>query len=107
MIQPKPGHEPVRDFEAAKIDRHLHQPARGAVEQRAESQRIRPAPRQVLQQIASGEAGVDDVLHQHHVFALDAFIQILRDSHQPRRASLVGETRDGQEVDLGRNGELA
>ena len=30
----------------------------------------------MLQQVARGEAGVDDVLHQQHVFAFDAFIQV-------------------------------
>src|SRR5260370_22480573 len=97
MIQPKPGHKPVRDLKAAKIDWHLYQAARSAVEQRAESQRIWPASGQVLEQIARGEPGVDDVLHQHHVFALDAVIQVLRDSHQAWPTSLVGETRDGEE----------
>src|SRR5207248_689091 len=47
-VQSAAHHEAIRNFEAAKIDRHLHNPPNGAVEQRVDAERPRSAPRQRL-----------------------------------------------------------
>ena len=54
------------------------------------AERPRPAPGQRLQQIARGEAGVDDVLHQQDVLVLNRIVQILGDAHHAGRAPAVG-----------------
>src|SRR5260370_20088610 len=96
-------HEPVGDLEAAEIDGDLHDAAHGAVEQGADGERPRPSAGQGLQEITRGEAGVDDVLDQKHVFILNRLVQIFRDADHALRAAVIGvtaEAGDGQEIDL-------
>jgi hypothetical protein len=41
-----------------------------------------------LQQVAQGEAGIDNVLHQEDILALDALIQILGDAYYAGLANI-------------------
>ena len=58
-----------------------------------------PARRQVLQQVVDGVAGIDDVLDDDHVLALDRPRQVLRDLDDARRHGRVAVRRDTDEVD--------
>src|ERR1035437_16942 len=106
-IEAEAHHEAVGDLEAAKVHRDLHDAARVAVQERAYRQRIRRPAGQGLQQVAQGEAGIDDILDQQYVFALDALIQILGDAHHAGGAALVGETGDRKKIDFDGNFDVA
>src|SRR5438105_12988899 len=64
--------EAIRDLEAQIVDGNPRACPRRLVQQRAELHRRRPARGQVVQEIAHRQPGIDDVLHDHHVLALDA-----------------------------------
>src|ERR1019366_6690102 len=71
-IEAEAHHEAVGDLEAAEVHRNLHDAARVAVQESAYRERIRRPAGQGLQQVAQGEAGIDDILYQEHVLAFDA-----------------------------------
>src|SRR6185295_19353429 len=88
-VESAADHESIRNLEASKIDRDLHDAAYGAIEERADSQRPGAAAGQRLQEIARCETGIDDVFDQQHVFVLNRLVQILGDAHHALRPSLI------------------
>jgi hypothetical protein len=74
----------------------------GAVEQRGRRERARVPQEQRLAQVVQREAGVDDVLDDQDVAAVDTGVEILQqpDSRRlrPRRAAVVGGELDEVEV---------
>ena len=63
--------EAILDGEAEVVDRHLDLGARRLVEERADLDARRMARAEELEQVRDGEAGVDDVLDEEDVLALD------------------------------------
>ena len=64
--------ELVRDREADVVDRDVHEPPGGLVEERADPERARVLAAQVPEQVVERQPGVDDVLDEQDVAAVDA-----------------------------------
>jgi len=80
----------------------------GAVEQSRNRERGRPPHRQELPEVVERQAGVDDVLDDHHVTALDGAVQVLQEANPLvaawRGASVAGEL---DEIDFVRRTDRA
>jgi hypothetical protein len=102
--------ELVGDGEADVADWEVfHEAAIRAVEQRDRGERARRAERERLAQIVEGEAGVDDVLDDHHVPAGYLRVEVLEQA-DAGVAALVGAggvARQLQEVEPVRDPERA
>src|SRR5207249_4283921 len=77
----------IGDLESDIANRDLHQAAQRAVEKRDDLERGRLSPPQLGQHIVDGEAGVDDVLDEQDVPALDGIVDVARDAHARVRLS--------------------
>ena len=73
--------EGVRDAEADIVDGHLDVRVGWFFQQRADLEGARLARGEVVDQVAHGEPGVDDVFDHEHVETLDGMTQITRDFH--------------------------
>ena len=83
----------------------LRAPPRRLGEQGADLERGRLARAQVLEQVAQGEARVDDVLDDEHVPALDLGVEVLEDAHDAGRVGRRAVARDGHEVEGAGHGD--
>src|SRR5205823_11910534 len=93
-VEAVPDDVAIFDLEAEIVDGDPGPGPRRLVQQRAELDRGGPAGGEVVEQVAHGQAGVDDVLHDQHVLALDGFGQVARALHQAgglRRFPITGE----------------
>ena len=62
---------------------------------------------QVAHQVLEGEAGVDDVLDDQHVAALDRGVEVLEDADHARGVGLRAVAGDRHEVDLAGDVDVA
>src|SRR4051794_8649719 len=106
VVEPVADGEPVRDLEADVADGQVDAPALGLGEQRADLERGRVAGPQVAQQVVEGEPGVDDVLDEEDVAALDRGVGVLEDPTDTRGIGGRAIARDRHEVDLARDRQL-
>src|SRR5262249_47497688 len=91
--------EAVLDLEAEVVDGDLRPRAGRLVEQRAELDRRGVAGGEVVEQVAHGQAGVDDVLDDDHVLVLDRLGEIAGDLDHPRALGGLAVAREADEVD--------
>ena len=87
--------------------RFLDLAPRRLVEERADLEPLRLAGAEDREHVPERAAGVDDVLDEEHVAALDAGAQILQDPHLAARHHGVAVGGGLEEVDLDRQVELA
>jgi hypothetical protein len=94
--------ELIRDREADVPDRQVvDEPAVGTVEQRHRRQRAGSAEHEAAHQVAQRQPGVDDVLDDDDVPAVDARVQVLDEPDRRRAARLVrGVAGELDEVDV-------
>lgn len=98
--------ELVLNGEAIKVDVDGGETAFLLVEQRAQLQRRGLLALHVLEDPRKRGSGVDEVLDDEHVGALDAHVQVLLHDDVARRVG-VSVRRNADEVDHGRHSELA
>src|SRR6266550_2054249 len=88
----------VRDNEAEVPDREIvDEPPVGTVEQRRDREGGRPTQREQLAQVVQRQAGVDHVLDDEHVAALDRPVQVLQQPHPlvpPRDGAVIAGELD-------------
>src|SRR5512132_2997199 len=77
VVQPVPDHEHARDVEAGVLHLDVGLELLGLVQQGAHLEGGRAPAAQVLEQVVEGQAGVDDVLDDEHVAALDLAVEVL------------------------------
>src|SRR5579872_4486804 len=99
VIQTVADNKFVGNREADVVRFDILNAARRLVEQRGDFQRLRLALLQHAAKIAEREAGIENVLDQNHVQAFDAGIEVLVETHLPRRLLAFAVARDGNEVD--------
>src|SRR6266498_553934 len=73
--------ETIGDLEADELDRQLDLAAVGLGQQSAHLERRRVARAEVAKQILQRQPGVDDVLDDQDVAALDRRVEVLEDAH--------------------------
>src|SRR5699024_6505598 len=107
-VQSIAHHELVRDVES-DLDEVLDLDLDGLrlAEQGHDGQGARLAVGEVLHQPGQGQAGVDDVLHDQDVAALDVAVQVLQDADDAGGAGGVAVGADGHELQLVRDLQLA
>src|SRR5437016_4835383 len=101
-VQTVTDHEAVLDLETEIVDGDPGPRPGGLVQERAELHRGGAAGGEVVEQVAHGQAGVDDVLDDQYVLALDGSGHVARDLHHAgglRRFPITGEP---DEVDADR-----
>src|SRR5437763_7449326 len=86
-VEAVPDHELVRDLEAGVADADVDLAAGRLRQERADLQRGRVARLEHPHQVRQRQAGIDDVLDDQHVAALDVDVEILED---PDDAGRVG-----------------
>jgi len=59
---------------------------------------------QVAPEVAQGQPGVDDVLHDEHVAVAQVEVEVLHDAYDPAGLGRAAVGRDGHEVEL--HGEI-
>jgi len=107
VVEAEADDEAVRDLEATEFHRHLDDAARRAVQQRADGERIGPTPGQRLQQVARSESRWSTMSSTSSTSSPSMpSSRSLAMRTQARRARVVGEARNGQEVDFHRNRDL-
>src|SRR5215207_3690607 len=84
VVEPVPDHEHARDVEAGVLHLDVGLELLGLVEQGAHLEGGRAPAAQVLEQVVQGQAGVDDVLDDEHVAALDLAVEVLEDADNAR-----------------------
>jgi hypothetical protein len=101
-VEAVPDEELVRHGEADVANRQvLDQAAVRPVEQRHCGQRAGRAQAEGAYEVVQGQAGVDDVLHDHDVPVLDARVEVLQEPDGRGAAGLVGRVAgELDEVDL-------
>src|SRR5213079_1625951 len=97
----------VGDLKPHVSHRDVDQPAERAVEEGDHLEGCRPAVAKLAQDIVEGEAGVDDVLDQEHVPALDRVVDVADDADsilrlRPGKAVQVEVVDYERHVDLPR-----
>src|SRR4051794_7007845 len=99
--------EAVRNLEADIARLELHLAPLGLRQQRADLDRGRVARAEAPQEVLQREPGVDDVLDDEDVTALERDVEILEDPHDAGGVGGRAVARDGHEVDLARDVEVA
>src|SRR3954454_11344572 len=107
VVEAVADREAVRDLEAGEPQREVDLAPRRLGEQRADLERRRVAGAEVAQQVLQREAGVDDVLDDQDVAALDRRVEVLEDPNDPAGVRLRAVAGDRHEVDLDRDLDLA
>src|ERR1035437_5359609 len=99
-VETIPHNERVRDFEADIAERDLDEAPGGLVEQGADLDGAWVLTLEIAEQVIQGQAGVDDVLNEQNISAIDWRAQILEDSYQAGRFGCRSAVaRDFHEVD--------
>ena len=93
MVEPVADRERVRDLEADVARGQVDLAPLGLGEQRADLERGRVAGPEVAQQVLQRQAGVDDVLDDQDVAALDRGVEVLEDPHDARSSSWPSRRR--------------
>src|SRR4249920_3924083 len=97
-VEPVADHEPIRDLEADPADVDVDLPPGRLRHQRGDLERGGLAGLEVADQIGERQPGVDDVLDDEHVPALDVDVQILQDAHDAGAVRGRAVAGDGHEV---------
>ena len=92
IIQAKPDHEVIWDFEPSVIYGDLDDAAGVPVKERADRQGVGSAAGERLEKISQSEAGVDDIFHQNHIFTFDALVEVFGDPNESRSPRSIRET---------------
>src|SRR5436305_2359087 len=99
-IEAVADHDAVRDLEADISDRHVDFPPIRLRHQRTDGEGGRLARLEVPHQVGERQPGVDDVLDDEDVPALDVDVQVLEDPNDARAVGRGAVTGDRHEVDL-------
>src|SRR5688572_26223153 len=83
-IEPIADDELIRDREAGVVHGNLDEPPGRLVEQRADAEGRRVLAAKVAHEVVEREPGVDDVLHDQDILALDAGRKVLEDPDETR-----------------------
>src|ERR671919_3188271 len=86
VVEPVPDHEHARDVEAGVLHLDVGLELLGLVQQGAHLEGGRAPAAEVLEQVVQGQAGVDDVLDEQHVAALDLAVEVLEEGGPRLRA---------------------
>ena len=99
--------EDVGDLEAEVVDLHVRKTMNRLVEHHTYFEASWPAGPQVLADVAKSETGIDEILYQEHVLALDALLQVLHDPHHAGCLSRRSVAVESHEIYANRNGDGA
>ena len=100
VVEPVADHELVRYLEAGVATLQLRPAPAGLAEQGDHLQTGRVPGAQVVGEVLQGEAGIDDVLHDKDVAALDVDVEVLEDPHHARAVRGATVAGDGHELHL-------
>src|SRR5947209_19777289 len=99
VVKPVPHDELVGDLEAAIVDLEREDPAGRLVQQDAKPKRGRALPAQMLEDVRERVSGVEDVLDDDYVAALDRLRKVREDPHYAALLGRSGVRRHLSEVE--------
>src|SRR5262249_61437871 len=100
-------HETVRDLESDPPNVDVDLPPGRLRHQCCDLERRGLAGLEIAHQIGEREARVDDVLDHEHVPALDVDVQVLEDADDAGAVLRGAAARDGHEIDLAGDRQMA
>src|ERR1700674_4671105 len=90
VIQTVPDDEMVRDREADVLDLDVHLPPRRLAQQAGRTKGLRTARAKDVLQVHESQAGIDDVLDDHHVLAVEGGVEVLEKPDLAGRGGTFG-----------------
>ncbi|MBG9885303.1 hypothetical protein ABE10_01610, partial [Bacillus toyonensis] len=105
VVQAVAHDEVGRDVEADVTAVHVHLRSLRLAQEREHLDRLGAARGEVLQQPAEGEAGVDHVLDDEHVLAVQIGVEVLPDLHHAAGLGARAIARHGHPVHRGMDGK--